>query len=127
MLYIKETEKSVDEVCQALCEAAPTVKFGVLGEHNLKEKMAAKGVEFERECRVLEVCNPHQAKKVLESDMAISNALPCRISVYEEQGKVKVSTIKPSVMLGMFDSPELQPVAAEVEEAMIRMIDQACE
>jgi len=78
-------------------------------------------------CRIVEVCNPKKAKSVLETDMSISNALPCRISIYTEGGKVKISTLKPTAILALFGRPELEPVAKEVEETMIRMIDAACQ
>jgi uncharacterized protein (DUF302 family) len=126
MLYVRQAEGSVDEVAKKLEEAAVANKFGVLAVHNLKQKMNAKGVEFGPECRIVEVCNPKKAKSVLETDMSISNALPCRISIYEEGGKVKVSTLKPTAILALFARPELEPVAKEVEETMIRMIDAAC-
>jgi uncharacterized protein (DUF302 family) len=73
----------------------------------------------------LEVCNPGKAKTVLEADMSISNALPCRISVYEDGGKIKVSTLKPTQLLGLFGRPELDPVAQEVEATLVRIIDAA--
>jgi len=126
MLYEREAKGSVDEVCARVRQASTDNKFGVLGEHDLKQKMAEKGVEFGPHCRVLEVCNPHQAKKVLEANPSISTALPCRISVYEHGGKTVVSMIKPTALLGLFDHPELQSVAGEVEAAMIRIIDTAC-
>ena len=126
MLYVREAASSMEGVAKKLQEAAAANKFGVLAVHDLKQKMNDKGVEFERECRIFEVCNPQKAKTVLEADMSISNALPCRISVYEEGGKVKVSTLKPTAVLSLFGRPELEPVAREVEEAMIRIIDAAC-
>ena len=126
MIYIKESVCSVDDVCKKIEEATVANGFGVLGVHNLKERMEAKGVEFGPECRVLEVCNPKQAKAVLEANMAIANALPCRICVYEEGGKVKVSTMLPTVILRLFGAPELEPVAQEVETTIIRIIDTAC-
>jgi uncharacterized protein (DUF302 family) len=64
MVYVKSTSHSVDQVCEKLQQAAAANSFGVLGVHDLKEKMAAKGVAFGPECRVFEVCNPVQAKKV---------------------------------------------------------------
>lgn len=127
MLYTREAKGAVDEVVAKIEAAAAANQFGVLGVHNLKEKMAAKGVDFGPECQVLEVCNPGKAKTVLEADMSISNALPCRISVYEEAGGVKVSTIKPTVLLKMFNHPELEPVAQEVEDIMLRIVDTACD
>jgi uncharacterized protein (DUF302 family) len=126
MLYVRETNKSIDEVCNKIQEAAAQNKFGVLAVIDLKEKMASKGVQFGPQCRIIEVCNPMQAKKVLEKNMTISSALPCRISVYEEAGKVKVITLRPTVLLNLFGNPELAPVAKVVEDTMLRIIDSAC-
>ena len=126
MLYVKETTGSAKEVVERIEKAAADNKFGVLGVHNLKEKMVAKGVGFQVECLIVEVCNPVKAKSVLEANMEISTALPCRISVYEDAGKVKVATLKPTELLRLFGNPELAPVAREVEETIIRIIDKAC-
>ncbi len=84
MLYEKTTSGPIEEVVARIEEAAAVNEFGVLGIHDLKQKLNAKGLDFKPECRVLEVCNPGKAKTVLETDMSISNALPCRISVYEK-------------------------------------------
>jgi uncharacterized protein (DUF302 family) len=126
MLYVKETSGSAREVVERVVNAAAENKFGVLGVHDLKEKMAAKGVDFQRECLIVEVCNPGKAKSVLEANMAISTALPCRISVYEDAGKVKVATLRPTALLELFGNPGLAPVAREVEETIVRIIDRAC-
>ncbi len=126
MIYIKETEGPVASVVERLEKASAENKFGVLGVHNLKEKMGAKGVDFAYECQVMEVCNPVKAKEVLEGNMSISTVLPCRISVYEEDDVVKVATIRPTMLLNLLDSPELQDVAKEVEDTLIRIIDTAC-
>ena len=58
--------------------------------------MAKKGVDFSRECLIFEVCQPQQAKKVLEENMSISTMLPCRISLYEERGKTILAALKPT-------------------------------
>ena len=126
MLYVKETTGSAKDVVERIVNAAAENKFGVLGVHNLKEKMVAKGVDFPRECLIVEVCNPGKAKSVLEANMAISTALPCRISVYEDAGKVKVATLRPTALLELFGNPGLAPVAREVEETIVRIIDTAC-
>ena len=80
---------------------------------------------FSRECRIFEVCNPHHAKKVLESNLEISTALPCRISVYEEGGVTKLATIKPTAMIGLYSNPELRGVAEEVEASLMAIMEEA--
>lgn len=125
MLYEIESTKTIDQVCKDLEKAVVEHKFGVMTIHNLKETMKKKGVEFEKECRIFEVCNPHQAKKVLEKNMELSTALPCRISVFTEGGKVKLATLRPTVLISQFNAPELEPVAKEVEEIIIQIMKKA--
>jgi uncharacterized protein (DUF302 family) len=126
MIHVREAQGSVDEVVKRLEKVAAENQFGVLDIHDLKQKMGAKGVDFTHECRVMEVCDPVKAKEVLEGNMSISTVLPCRISVYEEDNTVKVATIRPTLLLNLFDSPELLGVAKEVEDTLIRIVDTAC-
>lgn len=118
MLIVVESKKSLADVCAAMEPAVQRHKFGVLAIHNLRETLARKGIAFGRDCFIFEVCNPLQAKKVLEAKMEISTALPCRLSVYQEGDKVKIATIKPTEMLAAYGAPELEPVARELEQAI---------
>jgi len=125
MIYEVSSRKSVTQIEQGLHDAAARHKFGILARHDLRETMKNKGVDFAGECYIYEVCNPHQAKKVLEANGAVSTALPCRISVYRSGDEYRLATILPTVMLRMFDSPELEPVAREVEEVIKAMMTEA--
>src|SRR5512142_589594 len=122
MLVKLSTDKTVSEAAVALQAAVQANHFGVMQVHNLKETMAKKGVEFAHECLIFEVCQPQQAKKVLDRNMSISTALPCRISVYEEGGKTVMATLKPTALLAMFNTPELLEVAKEVEDSIIKIL-----
>jgi uncharacterized protein (DUF302 family) len=126
MIYSNQTTGSIEETVEKLKQSASRNQFGVLGIHDLKEKMAAKGITFGCECRIMDVCNPNQAKKVLEANINIATTLPCRIAVWQDNEKVRVAAIKPTVLLDMFESPQLEPVAKEVEQTIIRIIDEAC-
>ena len=125
MLFKLSSTKTVSEAATALHSAVEANLFGVMHVHNLKETMAKKGVEFARECLIFEVCQPQQAKKVLEENMSISTALPCRISVYEEDGKTILATLKPTMLLAMFSVPQLEQVAQEVETTIIKIMTEA--
>ena len=63
--------------------------------------------------------------KVLEANGAVSTALPCRISVYRSGDVYKLATILPTAMMRMFDSPDLEPVAREVEGVVTAMMREA--
>ena len=125
MLYRIESRKSLAEVGRGLEAAAQKYKFGILAVHDLKAKMKEKGVEFDRDCLIYEVYNPQQAKKVLEANAAISTALPCRISVYREGAGVTLATLRPTVLLEMFQAPGLRAVAEEVEEVIFKIMNEA--
>ncbi len=125
MLHIIASHKPLERVAKDLEEAVARHKFGVLGVHDLRATMAKKGVEFARECRIFEVCNPHQAKKVLEANLEISTALPCRISVYEEGGVTKLATIKATAMIDLYATPGLKDVAREVETTLEAIMAEA--
>lgn len=125
MLIKFPTEKTVTDAAAALQTAVQANHFGVMQVHNLKETMVKKGVEFSHECLIFEVCQPQQAKKVLDADMSLSTALPCRISVYEEEGKTILATLKPTTLLAMFNVPHLQEVAEEVEDTIVKIMKEA--
>ncbi len=119
------TDKTVSEAAAALQAAVQANHFGVMQVHDLKGSMAKKGVEFTRECLIFEVCQPQQAKKVLDQNMSISTALPCRISIYEEDSKTILATLKPTTLLAMFNTPQLEGVAQEVEDTIVKIMKEA--
>jgi len=125
MLYIITTLKTVNDTATALQNAVVANHFGVMQVHNLKETMAKKGVQFGHECLIFEVCQPQQAKKVLDANMSLSTALPCRISIYDENGKTILATLKPTSLLAMFNESQLATVAKEVEDTIITIMKDA--
>ncbi len=126
MYYIVDSDKSFEQASADLDAAVKQNGFGVLHVHNIGETLRSKGEEFKDDCKVFEVCNPKQAAKVLSTDMRLNMALPCRISVFTENGKTKIGLIKPQEMLSALSEDEtLATIAGEVEEKTILMIDQA--
>ena len=126
MYYIVETNKSFVQASADLESAVKRQGFGVLRGHDLGTSLRSKGLAIKEECKVFEVCNPVQAAKVLSADMRLNMALPCRISVFTEQGKTKLGLIKPLQMLSaLSQDAALLQVAEEVERATIQMVDEA--
>jgi len=126
MYYIAETDKSFDQASEDLEAAVKHHGFGVLHVHDLGTTLRSKGIAFDEQCKVFEVCNPGQAAKVLSTDMRLNMALPCRVSVFTEKGKTKIGLIKPVQMLSaLSQDAALVQVAKEVEEKTIQMVDEA--
>ena len=126
MYSIVESTKPFDVTANALEASVKKNGFGVLHIHNLGATLRSKGIDYAEECKVFEVCNPQQASKVLAIDVRLNMALPCRISVYTEGGKVKVGYIKPVEMLSaLSNDAALVNIAREVESAMINILNAA--
>lgn len=51
------TDKTIHDAIQRLEEKLKEEKFGVLWMFDIKDKLQEKGIEFEKEFKVLEVCN----------------------------------------------------------------------
>ena len=126
MYYIVDTSKTFEDASAALKTEVEKLGFGVLHIHDLGATLRKKGLDFKENCLVFEVCNPVQAAKVLSVDMRLNMALPCRISVYTENGSTKIGLIKPAPMLAaLSNDPALIEVANDVESKTIQMIDNA--
>jgi uncharacterized protein (DUF302 family) len=123
---ICETTKSFEQACADLEQSVASHGFGVLAVHDLGDTLRIKGIEFPENCRVFEVCNPHQAARVLNADMALNMALPCRISVYTEAGQTRIGMIRPETILSALSrDPELIDVARQVENSTKAIINVA--
>jgi uncharacterized protein (DUF302 family) len=126
MYYIVETNKSFSQASTDLESAVVRNGFGILYVHDLGTTLRNKGIAFDEECKVFEVCNPGQAAKVLSTDMRLNMALPCRISVYTEKGKTMLGLIRPLQMLSsLSQDAAITEVAKEVEEKTIKMVDES--
>jgi uncharacterized protein (DUF302 family) len=126
MYYIIDTDKTFDVASSDLEVAIKNNGFGVLHIHDLGETLRGKGISFQEECRVFEVCNPLQASKVMVIDMRLNMSLPCRISIYTENDKVKIGYIKPIEMLSALSGDStLKEIASEVEASMIKIVSDA--
>jgi len=126
MYYIVPTAKNVDRAAHDLEAAVRKHEFGVLHVLDLKETLAKKGHALASQCRIFDVCNPRQATRVLQRDMRINMALPCRISIFEEHGATRIGTILPTALLGTLSQDrELAEVAEAVEATLKAIIDEA--
>ena len=126
MYYVVDTDKTFEQASIDLESSVKSLGFGVLHVHDLGETLRSKGIDFEENCRVFEVCNPTQAAKIISVDMQLNMALPCRISVFTENDSTKIGLIKPAQMLAaLSENPALLEIANEVEEKTIQMVDRA--
>lgn len=122
--YKVATEKGFEEALADLNTSLSEHKFGVLWELSFRDKLAEKGLEFDKNFTVLEVCNPKQAKEVLESNMEAGYFLPCKMVVYEDNGTVYLGMPRPTGLISLIDD-DLLEVATSVETVLKAAIEEA--
>lgn len=122
--YKVKTDKNFEKAIEDLKKNLSNRNFGVLWELNFKDKLEEKGLDFDKNFKVLEVCNPQQAKEVLEQNIEVGFFLPCKMIVYEDNGTVIIGMMKPTGLIGMMGNPELSNIAMEVEKELKSAIDE---
>ena len=123
VVYEKSTNKSLTEAISSLESNLKESGFGILWQLNFKDKLQEKGLEFKDDFVVLEVCNPKQAKEVLEENIHIGYVLPCKMVVRREGDKTYIGMTSPEVLIGLFEGSDLTEVAKKVEEALKNSIE----
>ncbi len=72
-----------------------------------------------------EVCNPHEAKQVLTANPMVGYFLPCKVVVYEDQGKTFIGLPRPTTLMGVIGDSNLMETAQRVEVALQQAVDEA--
>jgi uncharacterized protein (DUF302 family) len=118
--YTVATSKSVDEALEAVRSAAQADDFKIPGVHTLPA-----GFDYV----LVEVCDPAEAKRVLNVEPKLGLLLPCgKIAVYEDPkdgGKTKISMLIPSAMVRIYPSKEVWEMAEQLRPRLEKIVDTA--
>ena len=117
--FVIETDKSVDEAVQAVEDALAKRRFAVLWALNVNEKLGEKGQHLESPYRILEVCNAPRAKEALEANPAVGYFLPCKMVVYQADGRTEIGLPRPTALIGMVGDAALRGLAEDVEQVLV--------
>jgi uncharacterized protein (DUF302 family) len=120
----KETSREPDDVAERIREEAPKHGLRVLHVHDVQATLADKGFEM-IPYRIVEVCGAKFAKAALDADRRLGLMMPCRITVYREQGVTKLATAKPTELMRSFPDVDLSELAREVEANLDRVMSAA--
>ena len=125
--YTRETKLNVKSTVEKLTEDLKTNKWGVLSVIDVKKILSEKlNIEYD-DYFILDVCNPGLAYQGLLINKQAGLILPCKMVVYSEKGKTKVSLYKPTLALSTASSlpgyDKLSKLAIEAEEGLKKVID----
>lgn len=120
-----KTQKNVDDAVSDLSTELKEIGFGVLETLDFKKILVDKGLEFEDNYRLMEVCNPKLAKQVLETNPDLGLLLPCTIAVYQKDNENYISLARPTSLLSMASENNLKFSGEEIEDNLIKVIEKA--
>lgn len=89
--------------------------FVVQACHDIQGRLASKGFPI-RPLIIFEIAPARP-------DEELALIMPCRIHVYEEDGQVIVAALRPTLFVAVFPEHRLDSLAAQVEETVVRMVD----
>ena len=121
--YIIETKKSFDDAVVSVLKAVEQKGWALFQIYDVKERLAAKGFS-QKPLKIIEICSGKYANQFLNKNRLISLFMPCKINVLEENGKVKIAGMKPT-MISQFFSEVDKEEAEQVEKDVIEMVDNA--
>jgi uncharacterized protein (DUF302 family) len=121
--YTVVSDKTIDDAIHNLEVSLKQEKFGVLWMFDIKEKLQEKGLEFSKEFKVLEVCNPVEAQRVLNQNEMAGYFLPCKIVVFEHEGKTKIGMPKPTALISLLNDESMQLFAKDIEDRLINVLN----
>lgn len=123
--YTVQSSKPVSETVEALTEALRQVGFGVLGNINVSKIIKEKTGKTIDDYIILEVCNAKDASLALSTHKEVGLMLPCKLVVYKEGAGSAISLYKPSEAIKTLGFSDLNALAEEVEEQLVKAVDSA--
>jgi uncharacterized protein (DUF302 family) len=114
---------NIEQAQTALAEQLKKEGFGIVSTLDLQAKFRQKlGLDFHKYL-IVGVCDPGSAHKVVQAEENIGLFLPCNMLLYERDGQVVLSVIRPSMTMRMVGNVALVPIAEDVEARLKKVFD----
>ncbi len=123
MGYLVTSDKSFDEISEAIEKIALERGYRVLAVHNVQETLAGKDFKIEP-LKIIELCNAGFAYKALESDINVAMFMPCKIVVRPSEGQTLMTLVRPSMIAEMLPEAGLDDLALDVEKQLMGIMNE---
>ncbi|PPD57375.1 DUF302 domain-containing protein [Dehalogenimonas etheniformans] len=121
--FKREVEGSFEDAVTRVRTELKKEGFGVITEIDVQKTVKEKlGADCEKYI-ILGACNPPFAYKAIMAERDIGLFMPCNVIIYEENGKVFVASVKPTLAMSMTGNQALEPLAQQVEAKLKKAID----
>lgn len=110
--YKIESNQPIEQVTLKVPSACEENKFALLQTYIYHDIVKSKGFPIDRKVWVYEICQAKTAASMLTEFPHFSIFMPCKLAIYENQGKTIISTMNMEIMLDAIEAnPELHAEA----------------
>lgn len=121
--YKKRLNADFDTACVNIRKELDKEKFGVLTFADIKVALK-KTIDVDYTNYVIfGMCSGKDMYSMLKIDKDIGLGLPCNIAIYDLEGEVFISAIKPSESLSFVKSDEVKSIVEDIDRRLVRVID----
>ena len=114
-----ESNKSIEKIAEKVAIECENHKFVLLQTYIYHEIVENKGFPIKRKVYIYEICQAKTASLMLTSNPEFSIFMPCKLAIYENEGKTIISTMNMGIMLNAVKSNKiLYKEATTVFDAM---------
>jgi len=125
MIHEHQSPYSLDETVNKIVENAKKEGWVSSGVKPLEKSIAKHGGGKVLPVRLIDLCEPHHAEKILSSDEEryVSVMMPCTISVYERaDGKIYIAHMNAGLVGRLFGGKIAEVMAGPVSEQQNRFV-----
>jgi uncharacterized protein (DUF302 family) len=100
--------KPIGKIAEGVPAACEKFKFSILQTYIYHEILESKGFPIKRKVFVYELCQAKTASAMLTDFPHFAIFMPCKLAIYEDNGKTVISTMNMEIMLNAIGSnPQL--------------------
>lgn len=124
MTMVYEAHDTLANVVENIKRAAIGRNFKIIRVQDLDNGLVPADKESKKEV-IVYFCNFELLNKALAIDPRVGLFLPCRVTVYEQNGVVKVASINPKRLSHMFNNNELNKLCDQMYQVYSDILDEA--
>jgi cytochrome c oxidase cbb3-type subunit 3 len=123
-VFVRVSPYDLQETIESVKRAAIGFNFRLIREQYLQDGLVPEGEEDPRQV-IIYSCNFKLLDDVLKIDPRVGLFLPCRVTVVEQEGEVRVMSINPRRLSYLFNNRELDQACEEMARIYEAMLEEA--
>jgi uncharacterized protein (DUF302 family) len=123
LFVVKESNLGFDQTMEAIEKSAASNQWGVPFKYDLQATLKGKGFDIQP-VKVISLCKPAFANEILSdnNERLVSALMPCRVAVYEKEGKTYVSMLN-AALFAKFLNKKSKQVMSQASAENEKILD----